>query len=290
MGILDDLVKSGKEVLKSPLNTIFSPINYALENITETGFSSGARAVPILGNIIGRQEAKSEAEQANARNEANFQKNVDLQKEFAKNGLSWKIEDGRKNGISPLASIGAQSANSFQPMSQSTEGTSQDNSLLAAGQDIGRYLLQLQLETARNENYGTDLDNELKVAQIGKLKADTAKLGVTTPPVSPQKYSDAPSQFISWFPQPKGRVMAMPSQAATEALENDLPASLTFQQRRALGEFDPNDKKSGHPLPKGFHYWKRAGPFEWEPAMRPKDEGRSKEYYDNKALYQKWGF
>lgn len=57
-------------------------------------------------------------------------KQADLQMEFAKNGIRWKVKDAIKSGIHPLYALGAQTT-SYQPVS--VGGTDFAN----AGQNIG---------------------------------------------------------------------------------------------------------------------------------------------------------
>ena len=40
-------------------------------------------------------------------NEAAAEKNADIQRELAQNGLSWRVSDAKRAGIYPLAALGA---------------------------------------------------------------------------------------------------------------------------------------------------------------------------------------
>lgn len=130
--------------------------------------SAGAN---IIGGLLGRQGAKEQNEialQQAARNEA-------LQREFAQNGIRWKVDDAKRAGIHPLYALGA-STTSFSPVSV---GATNEMAPLAdmsrnLGQDLSRAanatrtapervaatkLTALQLE-------GAQLDNDLKRTQI----------------------------------------------------------------------------------------------------------------------------
>lgn len=63
-------------------------------------FSAGAS---LLGGILGDKSANDRADQ-----------NVELQREFAQNGIRWKVEDAKAAGLHPLAALGAGGA-SFTP-------------------------------------------------------------------------------------------------------------------------------------------------------------------------------
>lgn len=84
-----------------------------------------------------------------AQRQAEFAKNVEMQYDFAKNGLSWRLADAAKNGISPLAALGA-TGPSFSPVGGSISPGSSDagapmraigEGLSSAGQNVSRALL-----------------------------------------------------------------------------------------------------------------------------------------------------
>lgn len=72
-----------------------------------------------FGNFVNDRQRQENVSQVN-------EQNYRMQKEFAQNSLSWKIKDGLKNGIHPLASIGAstyQATPSFVGDSSAGSGT-----------------------------------------------------------------------------------------------------------------------------------------------------------------------
>lgn len=88
----------------------------------------------IAGGLI---KARSERN-ANAANSANADRNIQMQREFAQNGIRWKVEDAKRAGIHPMYALGASGA-SFSPVSigaQPVSGVA--DALASAGQDIGR--------------------------------------------------------------------------------------------------------------------------------------------------------
>jgi hypothetical protein len=229
------------------------------------GFLIGGPAGAGVGALAGSAvTGAAAARENNAANEANTEKQIQLQKDFAQHGLSWKIEDAKSSGIAPLAALGATGA-SYTPIT--TQHESPKGAAAAAGQDISRAMFQNALTNLQLQ--GTDLDNQLKMAQIGKLKADTLAVGQRNPPdIQPNGYSTQdPQAMITWTPQPNGAIMALPSMQVSQSLEQDLPARLGFQIRRLLGTYDPNESKQfGAKLPAGYTRWERTGPFEWKPA------------------------
>lgn len=140
-------------------------------------FSAGAS---LLGGFLGRNEAKETRElqqQQLARNEA-------LQREFAQNGIQWRVEDAKKAGIHPIYALGGSGA-SFTPSSANfTADTSLPNAFAQAGQDIGRSIQATRSAPERAaaravtlaQLEGLNLDNDLKRAELGskmmRLRAD----------------------------------------------------------------------------------------------------------------------
>ncbi|QKI28949.1 VP2 [Kummerowia striata microvirus] len=138
----------------------------------------------LLGGLMGRSDAKDQNRASRqmqkaeiARQDMWAQKNIDLQKQFAQEGLRWKVEDAKAAGIHPLYALGAQST-SFSPVSVgAAPGYSPavdplPNAMAAMGQDLGRAvdstrtapervaaraMTALQLE-------GMKLDNDIKRA------------------------------------------------------------------------------------------------------------------------------
>lgn len=108
----------------------------------------------LLGGIIGGNQQAKLAKQ-----------NIQLQKDFAQQGIQWKVADAKKAGVHPLYALGAQTT-SFSPVSV---GSSLGEGIASAGQDVGRAvnatssesvrasaaaaaLTQLQLERGKLEN------------------------------------------------------------------------------------------------------------------------------------------
>lgn len=144
------------------LDFVVNPINAGLDAIGntvtkgKTGFGFGAglkQTFPSVANLF------SDAPQDD------WDRQVAMQKEFAQNGISWKVQDAKNAGLHPLAALGAQGT-SFSPVSVG----SQSDSLSGLGQDVmraynatapasERLLSKLQVERA-------GLENELLRSQI----------------------------------------------------------------------------------------------------------------------------
>lgn len=86
----------------------------------------------VVGGVLGLQSQKQSAANAEKLNQLNYEH----QKEFAQNGIRWKVADAKAAGLHPLAALGASTA---QYTPATAIGDSPDWSFLAdAGQSIGR--------------------------------------------------------------------------------------------------------------------------------------------------------
>lgn len=127
-----------------------------------------AAGASLAGGLFGKSAADKQAK---------------LQKQFAKNGIQWKVEDAKKAGIHPLYALGANTI-SYQP---SSVGGGLESALPQMGQDIGRAIDQNQRQGSKASTLlgtalvqaqieGVKLDNDIKRAQ---LASDIAKMGAT---------------------------------------------------------------------------------------------------------------
>lgn len=181
----------------------------------------------LLGGLFGRQGAKDQ----NAAAMAVAERNIALQREFAQNGIRWKVADAKKAGIHPLYALGA-STTSFSPVSV---GSVNEMAPLAdmsrnLGQDLTRAanatrtapervaatkLTALQLE-------GAQLDNDLKRTQIAssiqRLKQQSnPPIPASGPFVVPEnsKADERPPLMVDG-----NRIMTDPSTSPGKAFED----------------------------------------------------------------------
>lgn len=112
--------------------------------------SAGAN---IIGGIFNRNAAKD----ANAQTVAAQQRQMDMQEQFAKQGIRWRVNDAKKAGIHPLFALGAQ-VPTYTPQSTSfAADNSIGNALSAAGQDVGRAINATRTAGERDDAYTTSL-------------------------------------------------------------------------------------------------------------------------------------
>lgn len=116
----------------------------------------------LIGGLFGKKSAEKQAAQ-----------NIKLQKQFAQEGIQWKVNDAKKAGVHPLYALGAQT-HSFSPVSV---GDPLGGAIADMGQNIGRAvdsgrtgnekvsqrLSELAIKRAELEN--TKLSSEIALMQ-----------------------------------------------------------------------------------------------------------------------------
>lgn len=141
----------------------------------------GGSVVSAISNIAGGLINRDASRRASNTTRDMALHQMQLQKQFAKQGIRWRVEDARKAGIHPLYALGANTT-SYTPQSVSfAADTSLGNSLAAAGQDIGRAINSTRTSGERAdaftksmqaitlENAGLDL--EIKKATLASQLA-----------------------------------------------------------------------------------------------------------------------
>lgn len=135
-----------------------------------------AAGTSLLGGILGQNKQEKIAKQ-----------NIQLQKDFAQQGIQWKVADAKAAGIHPLYALGAQT-HSFAPVSV---GDSLSPALANAGQDIGRAINATSDGTTRQAAIAqattrlalerAGLENELLRSQIRRNNSAGTPPPVPTP-------------------------------------------------------------------------------------------------------------
>lgn len=147
----------------------------------------------LAGGLINKKSAES----ANAAQQAIAAKNFEMQEQFAKKGIRWKVNDARKAGIHPLYALGAQTT-SFSPVSVgSSVDTSFGSAVASMGQDLSRAINATRTAPERLDAYAKTvqdlsltkmgLENELLASQVAKLKAS---INPPMPDIIPEGKSD----------------------------------------------------------------------------------------------------
>jgi len=128
-----------------------------------------AAGANIVSGIMGAKSAEKAAKQQYA-----------AQKEFAQNGIQWKVDDAREAGIHPLYAMGANTT-SYAPVA--VGNTNPLSGLAEAGQDISRAVdatrpasSKVNAVLATQQALATErmgLENELLRSQIAKSRQES---------------------------------------------------------------------------------------------------------------------
>lgn len=126
---------------------------------------------------------------------------TNLQKEFAQNGISWRVADAARVGISPLAAIGATSGPSFNPIQIGETGFGK------MGQDLTR-----AYAATRTGEQRLSMDDLLqKKANLAKTQAETDYWASMAAKNRSQMGPELPISDTQQFRDSEGHVYSMPS-------------------------------------------------------------------------------
>lgn len=174
-----------------------------------------AGAAAIGGSLLAADQNRKSSNQAvDAQTQFN-RDNIALQREFAQQGIRWKVDDAVAAGLHPLAALGAQT-HSFSPI-QIGNNYRHDSTWADIGQDISRaistqktkeerQLDAIKLEAAKTQLEGIRLDNARKLKDIN-----------STPPMPSVKHD--PLGVVS------GDIEVYPASGGHEYVRNQIPLS-----------------------------------------------------------------
>lgn len=168
-------------------------------------------AAGLLGSIFGGRSSRRAQEEANRQNQAINEQNAALQREFAQNGIRWKVEDARAAGLHPLYALGGSGA-TYTPSSIPIMPKDDGSQFRNMGQDVSRAAMA----------FG---EKEIQSAQIEALKAAAAKdYALASAAASEsarfnQQMTISPAD-VEWF---KAKGMPIPGQAQSFPVPSQLP-------------------------------------------------------------------
>lgn len=129
-------------------------------------------AVSAVGSLVSGNQNKKALAEANRQNYL-------AQKEFAQNGISWRVADAQRAGIHPIYALGAGGAN-FSPSFNAFNDNSASNAFNSIGQAISTYQTKeqrafegLKLENAKlqNDMLKVQIENEKNLSKMGQSPA-----------------------------------------------------------------------------------------------------------------------
>lgn len=149
----------------------------------------------LVGGLLGKSSADKAADQ----NMQIAQQNMAMQREFAQNGIRWKVDDAKAAGIHPVYAMGAPTT-SFSPISFSaTADDSMSKAIAGMGSDIGGAVNKTRTATERTDAYSAAvkaltlekgaLENEVIRSQLARIKQTNAP---PSPAISPDSAKPFP--------------------------------------------------------------------------------------------------
>lgn len=206
----------------------------------------------LLGNVIGGKMASDSAEDA-------ARLNTEYQKEFAQQGIRWKVADAAAAGVHPLMALGAQTIGYAPSYVGSSMGDYVSRGLSEAGQDIGRAvnagqtnLERLQERLLESQIRGQEIENDKNASKVALTTG--AAMNPPFPPMdgrfqlNPNNilYGDENDASVAAgiaapatqsFLNRDGTITRLPSQEAAEAMEDNMLHQLTHYWRNNTKPF-----------------------------------------------------
>lgn len=264
----------------------------------------------LAGNALGALTSSANAGAANSAANQNMWQQYQFQKEFAQNGIRWKVADAQAAGIHPLFALGG-STSTYTPTSYVG---GQDNSpqyLSNMGQDVSRAISATQTAPERKlsdfdrarqvqELERGGLTNDLLRTQIASAQARLSStqvgppLPASTSPVAPAVagvYEPKPPEVLNPQPSNSG-AQAGPTQPSVRWERNmdgsvvpmptanmddfSSPGYTNWQFQNRILPFFRGDEVGPpkHMLPPGAVGWRYAFPGRWVPRYAQIPDGR----------------
>lgn len=140
----------------------------------------------LAGGLLNR----SAAQDAQQQTRENLDRQMQMQKDFAKSGIRWRVEDARKAGIHPLYALGANTPQYTPSSATFAADNSLGNSFAAAGQDIGRAINSTRTGAERESAFTRSMQNlqlqnaglDLEIKKATLASAVQRNIANRTPP------------------------------------------------------------------------------------------------------------
>lgn len=249
------------------------------------GYAGYAQAASgLVGSIIN----------SNAQRDAN-QKNYEMQKEFAQNGIRWRMADAMAAGIHPLVAMGAQT---HSPSPSYVADNNVGNAVSNMGQDISRAVAATQSNDEREYTklmstlalQNAQLRNDLLRSQIARMGPGQTGPGMPVQDIPLRRTMSTPGKpdqevgsvaDYGYADIPGGGKTPIPSKDIKERIEDNwVQETLHGIRNNLMPNIVPSSHTPSDPLPKGQR-WKwdhsRQGYFPFNQAKYDSDV--KKRYY-----------
>jgi len=172
-------------------------------------------ALKFFADKQAKDAANQAAYDARVQADRDQRRNVAWQREFAQQGVRWRVEDAKRAGIHPLAALGAQTA-SFSPVQVgAVQNSSESEWYSKMGQNVSRAISstslpserQMQMDNLQLEN--ASLQNDFLRTQVASSKLSLLNQAQTGPA----------------FPSPTGQGHDLKGQGSVRVKPNEVTAS-----------------------------------------------------------------
>lgn len=161
-----------------------------------------AAGISGVTSLIGGAMNRRAQQEANEQNAAIARENIALQKQFAQEGVRWKVEDAKAAGIHPLYALGAQTT-SFSPVSVGAQpATGMGDAFAGMGQNLSRAINATRTSDERDEAFvtstraleleGKKLDNDIKRASLASAVRTATQAPNPALPGTAKDWEDMP--------------------------------------------------------------------------------------------------
>lgn len=178
----------------------------------------------FASDATNRQNAKLASDANDAAGKLAAQ-NMIMQKEFAQNGIQWRVQDAEKAGIAPLAALGASTAGyspvtaAFNAPQYSSPLSGLSHGLNMMGQNISRAIAAVQ---SPEDRIMTNLNLRKAKAETNMIE-DQAKLArfEVQSKIGPPNPATPPST-VQYFKKPDGSIIVEPSKEYKESVGSSM--------------------------------------------------------------------
>lgn len=221
---------------------------------------------PVVGGAFGLAGAKVSQDSAEDAAAANAQ----VQREFAQQGIQWRVEDARKAGIHPLYALGSGGA-SASPVA--VGDTAMGSAIADFGQNVGRAIDATRSAPARDSSRLSDLQLERAALENQLLRAQITQVHRASNPPLPS--AAAPSVLSGQGDS--GYVVSpvdIPATTGRGAAEAGAVPSVTWQRTDSGGLVPVMSRSSGSNSgdilePQTIDWWWRNRLSSWYSGIRP---------------------
>lgn len=270
-----------------------------LELITAAG--------PAVGSIVGGVLAKKAQDKATQANKDIAGFNAETQEQFAKEGVRWKVADAKAAGIHPLAALGAPTASFTPTQIGATPNFAMADMAKDLGQDLSRAaqagtttperrLMEIQIQGAKLDLQGKELDNQIKIDQLRRSQSTGPAMPGSDSFISGQGAGTAAGRRV--MEKPLERTMSLrgsphaepgavsdvgwaktstglqpiPSGDIKQRIEDSMPHEWSHYIRNNIAPIfgGTGSKPPKSALPKGYSDWEWSlSSMEWQPVRGP---------------------